>query len=481
MRKGDKQYWDLDFQGYKSIAMACDNGATLPLLPTEGQWFLHTPAGRKILMQYVTGAWNPIYSFGNATIYVDVLGTNAPDQGGGTGASAFLTMTYAMSLMPPFGFGNLAVLVGAGTFVEQFVIGAKFFANITVSGTLTSADTGVSTGIVKGISQTRGVLTDSTKAWVVDEHKGKILNPGDGNYRLIYSNDATNLYLVVPMATTPVVGTAYTIYNYGTVFQNTSSFGSHTLSSNNVNSTITYIKFTGTTASAALTTSNPGSITSMNYCAIEPDSTKNCFYFRASSYQLVAHCYLTTSNANLSPTQNESFMSFQGSIFYEKTKAKTKYAFQYAPPAALILVTGCTFEGWLVAVQTKGMFRQDYTSTSFGTAFFIDNLIAVELLVGGSITYGLTQPVYSGTGRGVLHNWNVGEIVFSKQNTDGLPVVTITQGLQAQNVKAQTATIGETKTDVQGDGRRIYNVVHTTEGMNAPSYPVMGDIWIDTN
>jgi hypothetical protein len=59
--------------------------------------------------------------------------------------------------------------------------------------------------------------------------------------------------------------------------------------------------------------------------------------------------------------------------------------------------------------------------------------------------------------------------------------LTVLHESELQKVKAQTASIGETKTDVQGDGKRLYGVIHQTEGINAPSNPLLGDIWIDTN
>jgi hypothetical protein len=57
MKKNDKNYSDVDYQGYKAIALACDNGDTLPASPAEGQWFLLIVAGVRTLYQYQDAAW----------------------------------------------------------------------------------------------------------------------------------------------------------------------------------------------------------------------------------------------------------------------------------------------------------------------------------------------------------------------------------------------------------------------------------------
>ena len=97
LKLGAKGAGGIDFQKFKAITMACDNGATLPTSPVVGQWFLHTPTGRKVLMQYEGSSWIPILNVGTTTVYVDYTdGTDAQDNGGAVNAGAYKTIQFAI-------------------------------------------------------------------------------------------------------------------------------------------------------------------------------------------------------------------------------------------------------------------------------------------------------------------------------------------------------------------------------------------------
>ena len=157
---------DLNFATYKAVAMACDNGATLPTSPTPvvGQWFLHTPTGRSILMQYSGTVWIPIYAFGATTMYVSTTGTDDAAHGTATGTDAFLTLTYALSMVPPLCSGNVIIYAGVGTFAEDVVVQGKLCTGpytLTIQGTLTSLLTASMDSGVQGSGATVGSVTDT--------------------------------------------------------------------------------------------------------------------------------------------------------------------------------------------------------------------------------------------------------------------------------------------------------------------------------
>ena len=156
---------DINFDTYKSIAMACDNGATIPTspVPVVGQWFLHTPTGRSVLMQYSGTAWIPIVSLGTMNMFVSSSGTNDTAHGTAAGASAFLTIQYAINTIPATYGGNITINVEAASYSEVVtIIGKNPSGNSTITITgydaggtfgLTSLKTGTITSGLQGAAQ----------------------------------------------------------------------------------------------------------------------------------------------------------------------------------------------------------------------------------------------------------------------------------------------------------------------------------------
>ena len=116
---------DIDFAGFKAIAMACDNGATFPT-PTEGMWFLYTPGNRRVLYQRVSSTWVPIFAFGSSLVYVATTGNDTT--GTGESGAPFATPQGAYNAIPPLSSGDWYISVAAGTYTGNFVIGGKAFA-----------------------------------------------------------------------------------------------------------------------------------------------------------------------------------------------------------------------------------------------------------------------------------------------------------------------------------------------------------------
>jgi len=125
---------DLDFATYKAVAMTCDNGATVPTspAPVAGQWFLHTPTGRKVLMQYDGSNWINLASIGTMTVYVDKTdGTDSIDKGGAVDAGAFASVQYAVDRIPGLYGGNVIIYINAEAYDETVTIQGKMLLVIT--------------------------------------------------------------------------------------------------------------------------------------------------------------------------------------------------------------------------------------------------------------------------------------------------------------------------------------------------------------
>ncbi len=156
---------DLNLNGFRAVALSCDNGPALPSSPALGQWFLHTPAGRQILFQYNGHAWVPIFSFIQMTIYVDgALGTDDQNKGFGSGADAFRTVQFAINQIPPMNSGNITVDLAAGAYSEAVTIQGKSFTgaySLSINGGLTQLAAGTLTSAVQGTGATQGSIANA--------------------------------------------------------------------------------------------------------------------------------------------------------------------------------------------------------------------------------------------------------------------------------------------------------------------------------
>ena len=166
---------DVDFAKYKAIAMACDNGSTLPTSPVIGQWFLHTPTGRKVLMMYDGSSWIPIISLGSMTLYVDgTNGTDSQNNGYGTGANAFRTIQYAINQIPGQYSGDVTINIASGTY-GGFTLQGKYPTGnyyIYINGTLQTDYTGTITSGTTGSAENYCTITVSGAGWTPNQWVG---------------------------------------------------------------------------------------------------------------------------------------------------------------------------------------------------------------------------------------------------------------------------------------------------------------------
>lgn len=212
---------DVDFGGYKAVAMACDNGTSFPGSPVTGQWFYRTDIDTLFIYE---AAWKAIISFGAVTIYVDnTNGTDGIGYGYGSGAAAVKTVQYAVNLIQSISGGNVTVNITAETYNETVTIRGKSFSGnyaITLQGTDGSTVTS-GTATSAGSDADTYYLDDSGKAWTINAYAGYLVaitgGTGSGQKRLIESNTATKLRIIGKWDTVPDVTSTYKVYLPGTL------------------------------------------------------------------------------------------------------------------------------------------------------------------------------------------------------------------------------------------------------------------------
>lgn len=205
---------DVDFNKFKAIEMVCDNGATVPASPAAGQWYLHTPTGRNVLMLYDGSNWVPIISLGTMTMYVDATdGSDGMDYGGSADSGAFKTVQYAVDRIPGLVGGNVVININGEAYAETVTIQGKSFAgnySITLQGTLTQQSTGTIESAIQGSGATQGSVTDTSEFGGYDNK----LIYANSEYRIIDSDTADTATIIGTWSATPS-GT-WIVYDWGT-------------------------------------------------------------------------------------------------------------------------------------------------------------------------------------------------------------------------------------------------------------------------
>lgn len=226
---------DMDFNTLKAVAMVCDNGATLPTspAPVRGQWFLHTPTGRQILMQYNGTTWTPYASLSTIDMFVDKTnGTDSQDNGGSSGAGAFKTIQFAINNCPSIINGFVTITVAAGTYNESVIIQAKTLQGdifITIIGEMTDLDgTLTAAASTTGTGATQGTVVRNAGTWTANQRQNKSVRftsgVNNGVSRLIDSNDTTTLTIVGIWPAEVGVGDTFVVEDWGTIVSGTTSF-----------------------------------------------------------------------------------------------------------------------------------------------------------------------------------------------------------------------------------------------------------------
>lgn len=177
---------DIDFGTFKAIAMACDSGGTLPLVPANGQWFLHIPTGRTVLLQYRSGTWVPLATFGTMAIFVDAAAASDDQNNGHSAAFPFKTPQFAFDQISGASLGgNVTITFAKGQYPGGAALGGKYptgafsitlQGNTTYTGTPETITGHGATGAVNGSATTQDVIgVAAGTPWVVNAYRDKII------------------------------------------------------------------------------------------------------------------------------------------------------------------------------------------------------------------------------------------------------------------------------------------------------------------
>lgn len=199
---------NLNFHGLTAIAMGCDHGATLPVSPTNTfPFFVHTPTGRTVLMQYDGTAWTPIFAHGPMTMYVDKTdGTDGQNYGGAVDGGAFASWTFAFAQIPPNFSGHVNINGNNETYSETAILQGKKATgpyNIYLNGTRTvieslTADAGCLPGSYTfNTHYQNGKIIRDAGTWMTNQRQNKWIRftsgNNDGESLVIDNNDTTSV------------------------------------------------------------------------------------------------------------------------------------------------------------------------------------------------------------------------------------------------------------------------------------------------
>jgi hypothetical protein len=372
-----------------------DSGATVPASPIANQLFLHTPTGRKVLMQYIGTTWYPLTSFGTITMYVDVTdGTDSVDKGYGVDANAYKTLVYAWSQIPSTFNGNVVVNVAAGTYAELLNCTGKMAgipgAIITFIGSETTLDSGTITSAVQGTGATVGSITDTSKTFTTDEHKGKFVNTSAG-IRVIKSN--TTDTLIIASCFTAVPSGAYTITEPSAIIDGGGVRGNCLIIQQYQAAYFKYFKFTNSTSIDVYPVKYAEC--SFTYCVFAPASGKYIMQAYLSRV-IVQYCAGIHNGASLWYLYGQTNFSSWGCVLYQSVGTKSGTCIIVNQNSVLLLNVANDLGNFAVAISaTDGARVSTGTSASGGYNFIHDNTTGLSATTGAAIT-GTANNQYSG-------------------------------------------------------------------------------------
>lgn len=290
------------------------SGATLPASPVEPQLFMHTPTGRRVLMLYTNGAWTPLYSFGTMTVYVDgTSGTDSANNGYGTGANAWKTLSYAWTQLPSIFYGNITINVAAGTYAETLTAQGKTAGgafSITIQGTEGAAVvSGTMTSAVQGTGATPGSITDTSKSMTTDAYVGYFIKYGS-NIRPISSNTADTFVVDGGFPGTP--SGAYTVFNIATILSGTTRSISVT---DNQIVTFSKLQISGGTADCTRVFDNAKA--NFTYCQFANSAARLFALYQKGNSTISYSSFAVTGNYDAVQMLDHAELLLQGCTMYQ--------------------------------------------------------------------------------------------------------------------------------------------------------------------
>jgi hypothetical protein len=161
----------------------------------------------------------PLYStVEDVTLYVRAGGSDTAN--GLTVGTALLTIQEAVDRVPAHIEHDIVIDIGEGNFAGFAISGKNVVGTLTVQGVLGNPT--LNTGEISGTSDggtTKQLVDTADGAWTVNELRGMLLEI-NGEYRVIYDNDATTINVCGVFGAT-ASGKAYEIFEQKTVIQGT--------------------------------------------------------------------------------------------------------------------------------------------------------------------------------------------------------------------------------------------------------------------
>lgn len=192
------------------------SGATFPVAPNTGDFFLHVVAGRKILYEWDGANWQPIISYGSMAVYVDKTdGTDDLLHGTGVDAAAFKTIQYAVDCIPGMYGGNVVIHINGEAYSGTVVVKGKTPTGnftITLQGALTTLSADTATSKIQGTGATQGSLT---KVGAFGAYDNKLLYIATENVYRIIDSDTADVATIVGCFT-DAANKVYKIYGWAT-------------------------------------------------------------------------------------------------------------------------------------------------------------------------------------------------------------------------------------------------------------------------
>lgn len=331
MTKLDSKYLnitqDVDFNNFKSIAMACDNGTSFPASPVTAQWFYRTDIDMLFIYE---AEWKPIISFSAYNIYVN--GTTGSDSNDGySSGTAVATITKAWNKVAALSGGNVIIYISSGTYNESVVLGGKLFTgsySITFQGedfsTITPTLTGTADSFTQGVGGNNSnypapaSLTDTGNFTGVD-YTGYFFEGDDsGVYKVIHKNDDDSL-TINDISYSSV--TNYKLYTLTTIWGNSGSASNFSILPGQQNLYFNHIRFNNTTSNFTLDQQG-AAYSEYTYCQVQGgNNTRGCRFTNTTCKFNLCYVYNTYNYRSCIATEQGTLCTLTNNVFYNSGTA----------------------------------------------------------------------------------------------------------------------------------------------------------------
>ena len=479
---------DLDY--YSEIAKYCPNGDTFPTSPQIGQWFLHTPTGRKYLYQFDGSTWAPIISLQAATLYVDfALGTDTQANGFGTGVNAYKTIGFAASYIPPLYTGVHTINVAAGTYTSTTTLPSKVSTNntaITIKGAYTTLDTVVPTSGVIGNGLTQGSITKTGAGWTPNAYANKLLFCQSGAnanlYSVIDSNTTDTITIVGTFNSAPLATDTYLVYDWATILDVPAAISVNITNTLNAY-TVQDISIKGNASNYSLSLGTNALQLQFSQCSIDAYGNGTVLLNNGAKARFDNTFVNAPANVYGVSAQNSSILTLVRDKIQGGAITGNRSGLAVTGGSICTFSRGCVIDGFNTGIQvtTNGVCVMSQAPT-LGYPIIRNNTYGILTSTGGQLNS------FTRTQNDVSNNlYPISEKLETFGYADGTGTmtatypITTTKYMSASMTEAQSGIIGELQADTIGNGRNVDGVIHSTMSALAPVIKKPVDVWVDIN